>query len=101
MAKTSYYRKTLAPLRAALLADISETFNRINQSEWLFEEPWHLGAALDDSWPYVAGGMRREAGQLLVLDTRNGGSYEVEKLHLDDLLWVLDALEVVHAAANP
>lgn len=93
MRNSQQHRTPLAQLRNALLTDIAAAYTAGGSQKILFDEPWHIGPPLDDSWPYVAGGIEQQGELLVVLDTHHGGSYPLDKLHADDLLWVLTTVE--------
>ena len=87
------YSQRVARLRGDLLTDITAAYLTAGGGKQLFEEPWHIGPALNDTRAHEAGGIEQQGQWLVILNTRDDESYLVDKLHIDDLIWVLNTLE--------
>lgn len=87
------YRETLSQLQTDLQARVEAAYAAGGAAQMLFDEPWNIGATLNDTTHFEASGLTQRDHRTVVLDVRHGGDYALEKMPVEDLVWLLITLE--------
>lgn len=88
-----HYIQEILQMKADLKVRIATVHATFKAAPIFFEEPWDIGAVLDDETYFQASGLAQKDQRTVVLDAISGSDYDLEDVPVEDLVWVLIALE--------